>query len=98
MTVDEETKRYILELFMDHSMKMSALLSSICTMLEEKKLISRGDFDIIMERARALNQQVQSMGRENVATMAAMVSEMEKLKKGLEKDSLEGRKDWKDLK
>lgn len=98
MTVDEETKKYIQELLIDQSMKVSALLSSICSMLEEKKVLTRGEFDIIMERARVMHQQIKSLGPVNIVAMSTMVSEIEKLKKELEKGSLEGRKDWKDLK
>jgi len=98
MTLDEETKQYIHKLMSEHSVKVSAFLSSLCSVLQEKKVITRQDFDIVLKRAEIVTQNAMSLGAENVIAFGKMITEADKLKKDLEKESIEGRKDWNDLK
>ena len=98
MTLDEETKQYIHKLISEHSVKVSAFLSSLCSVLQDKKVMDKQDFDIILKRAEIVTSNAMALGAENVIAFGKMITEADKLKKNLEKESIEGRKDWKDLK
>jgi len=96
--IDEETKQYIHKLMSEHSVKVSAFISSLCSVLQDKKVIDRQDFDTILKRAEIVTSNAMALGAENVIAFGKMITEADKLKKNLEKESIEGRKDWKDLK
>ena len=99
MTIDQETKDYINKIMTEHSIKISAFLSSLCNMLEEKKVLTKEDFEVILERAKNMATQAHMMGTGNFAAFAKTIQEIEKLAKKLEKESIEeGRKNWEDLK
>ena len=95
MTLDEETKQYIHKLISEHSIKVSVFLSTLCSVLQDKKVMDKQDFDIILKRAEIVTSNAMALGAENVIAFGKMITEA---KKNLEKESIEGRKDWKDLK
>lgn len=98
MTIDPETKKYIDNIIYEQSIKISSFLSALCNELEDKKILTRGEFDIIVERAQVMASNIKLMGIGNFAAFTNAVQDLEKLKNKLEKDSIEGRKNWEDLK
>ncbi len=99
MTLDPETKEYVDRLFESNNIKFAAFLSSLCNVLEEKGLITREDFDDILNKSKALTMQTYALGGAHnyINSTKELIAEMEKLKRDI-LENAKDRKDWKDLK
>ena len=92
MVIDPDTKKYVDEQMSNFHIKVSAFLSSMFNVLQEKGVVTPDDFDRILAKSKFLTMQTQAMGG-----VKSYIKEMEKI----QKDLIEQAKDkstWEDLK
>ena len=98
MTIDPETKKYVDSLITQFSINMSALITAITNTLEEKGVFTRDDFMSLIEKSRNIRNQAALLSGTNIKDFKANISKLEELANKLQKESIEGRKNWEDLK
>lgn len=98
MTIDPETKKYVDSLITQFSINMSALITAITNTLEEKGVFTRDDFMSLIEKSRNIRNQAALLSGTSIKDFKTNISNLEELANKLQKESIEGRKNWEDLK
>jgi len=92
MVIDPDTKKYVDEQMSNFHVKVSAFLSSMFNVLQEKGVVTPDDFDKILAKSKFLTMQTQAMGGAK-----NYIKEMEKIQKDLIEQAKD-KSDWTDLK